>query len=146
MLQASDIVLRQPHYQRFLLLWLIAGWFAASGSQALELYRCTRNGVVEFRQTACPEGEQALTEVIEQSKGISPVEPGLRLVEPKHETPPSAGKAQQPQAGNERCWKTEQRLDWVERRLRAGYKPSQYEGLHRKQAEYEEFLKRFCAD
>jgi len=115
-------------------------------SDAVELYRCTRNGVTEFRQTACPDGEQAITEVIEQSSGISPIEPGLRLQQPTPEKPHSVKKKPSTEAAEERCWKTRQRLDWVERRLRAGYKPSQYEGLHRKQREYGEYLKRFCRD
>jgi hypothetical protein len=113
-------------------------------SEAVELYRCTRNGMIEFRQTACPDGEQAITKVTEQSGGISPIEPGLRLEATTSEQPDSKQQTKQTTAVDERCWKTRQRLDWVERRLRAGYKPSQYEGLHRKQAEYDEYLKRFC--
>jgi hypothetical protein len=112
--------------------------------EAVELYRCTRNGMIEFRQTACPDGEQAITEVTEQSGGISPIEPGLRLEPTTSEQPDSKQQTKQTTAVDERCWKTRQRLDWVERRLRAGYKPSQYEGLHRKQAEYDDYLKRFC--
>lgn len=113
-------------------------------SHAVELYRCTRNGKVEFRQTACPDGEQAITEVIDQSGGISPIEPGLRLDHPTPEKPHSVREKTESKATEERCWKTRQRLEWVERRLRAGYKPSQSEGLHRKQTEYDEYLKRFC--
>jgi hypothetical protein len=146
MRESVNKVLRQPYFHRFMLFCLFVGWFVVSGSQALELYRCTRNGVVEFRQTACPEGEQAITEVLEQSKGISPIEPALRLPAPKLERSQPSETGKKPQATNERCWKTQKRLEEVERRLRAGYKPSQYEGLHRKQVEYEEYLKRFCTD
>ncbi|MGD8588710.1 MAG: hypothetical protein PVG22_07730 [Chromatiales bacterium] len=123
---------------------LIGTGVGVTAADAVELYRCTRNGMVEFRQTACPDGEQAITEVIEQSGGISPIEPALRL-EPATPHKPHTGHATgQPQAAQERCWKTRQRLEWVERQLRAGYKPSQYEGLHRKQSQYEDYLRRFC--
>jgi hypothetical protein len=117
--------------------------------QALELYRCTRDGVVEFRQTACAEGEQEITEVIEQSAGITPAEPGLRLERETRRNKPEKSRrrdARQSPAVSERCWKTEKRLETVQRRLRAGYKASQYDGLHRKQSQYEEYLRMFCAD
>jgi hypothetical protein len=135
---------------RACLVWLLtysliaAVWFA-SGAAAVELYRCTRDGAVEFRQTACPEGEQAITQVIDRNKGITPAEPGLRLIERQQEAPkPPVGVKQTQRATSERCWKTAKRLESVERRLRAGYKPSQYDGLHRKQTEYEEYLRLFC--
>jgi hypothetical protein len=127
-------------------LILMLGGMGAAASDAVELYRCTRDGRVEFRQTACPDGQQELTEVIEQSGGISPIEPTLRLEQPAPEKSKSGIETRRPRASEERCWKTRQRLEWVERRLRAGYKPSQYEGLHRKQSEYEEYLRRFCRD
>jgi hypothetical protein len=132
--------------KRFFLLGpvLMLGAMAATVSEGVELYRCTRDGRVEFRQTACPDGEQTLTEVVDQSAGISPIEPALRLESTTPEEPSSVLETRQPRASEERCWKTRQRLEWVERRLRAGYKPSQYDGLHRKQAEYQDYLKRFC--
>lgn len=129
----------------FLLCWvLLAGFIVSTAGEAVELYRCLRDGAVEFRQTACEDGEQSVTEVIEQSGGISPVEPALRLEKVSPQKTGSAGDPDRSTAVNERCWKTRQRLEWVERRLRAGYKPSQSEGLHRKQREYDDYLKRFC--
>jgi len=129
------------------LCWALAGAVGGPGAAvAVELYRCTRDGVVEFRQTACPDGEQAITEVTEQSGGIAPVEPTLRLQPPASRQDTTEDETPQSRAVDERCWKTRQRLEQVERRLRAGYKPSQYEGLHRKQREYDDYLKRFCRD
>ena len=119
--------------------------FAAWRVEAVEFYRCTEDGRVEFRQTPCPAGEQSKTRVEEQSGGMTPVEPALRL-EPVKQTAHTA-PAPAPATGQineERCWKTEMRLQRIEQRLRAGYKASQYAKLHRSQEEYEAYLKRFC--
>jgi len=37
-----------------------------------------------------------------------------------------------------------QRLEKVDQQLRGGYRPVQYNGLHRKQERYEDYLRRFC--
>ncbi len=115
----------------------------ASG-QAVEFYRCTLNGQVEFRQTPCPEGEQERTQVIQQSSGMTPAKPGLKLSRPKKQKQVKSGNALDKQPNTERCWKTEKKLEQVERQLRAGYSASEYERLHQKQDEYEEYLDRFC--
>jgi hypothetical protein len=130
---------RLPQLLLGMALTLLA--FALSG---VELYRCNHNGEVEFRQTPCPEGEQTLTEVTEQSRGMTPVEPALRL---QKRSPRKGAKSKPSKRDNtERCWKTERRLEKVERRLRGGYKASQYDALHEKQEEYSAYLKRFCND
>jgi hypothetical protein len=138
-----DLIRTHPYSLVFFTLISLSGIAGQIG--ALELYRCSENGHIEFRQTPCPSGEQAKTQVVEQSRGMTPAEPALRLEphkKPRNKTgpaPATAGKA-----NAERCWKTEQRLKRIEQRLRAGYKASQYGKLHRAQAEYEEYLKRFC--
>ncbi|MDJ0806365.1 MAG: thioredoxin [Gammaproteobacteria bacterium] len=112
---------------------------------SVELYRCTLNGRVEFRQTACPAGKQEKTEVVEQSGGMTPVVPTLRL-EPLQEKR-RTGRTPQVRSSKineERCWKTEKRLERIEQRLRTGYKASQFGKLHRAQDEYEDYLERFC--
>ena len=114
--------------------------------EAVELYRCTSNGQIEFRQTACPTGAQEKTEVVEQSSGMTPIEPSLRLEKPpakptRRTAPPDRVSRQ---ATTEKCWKTEKKLEKVQQQLRGGYKASRYRDLHRKQNEYEDYLRLFC--
>ncbi|MEN8166378.1 MAG: hypothetical protein ABFR65_02750 [Pseudomonadota bacterium] len=126
-------------------LGLMAIWSILSPIQAVELYRCTLNGKVEFRQTACPAGEQEKTRIIDRSSGMTPSKPAVRLL--KEPVKPRKNRSTQPAKSwvdEERCWKTEKRLEKVEQTLRGGYKASQYQRLHRKQAEYEEYLRLFC--
>ena len=106
-------------------------------------YRCTVDGVVEFRQTACLNSGEGKIHIKDHSKGITPSAPGLRLkkVSEKSDTKPlSKNKG----ANEERCWKKRRQLERVERKLRAGYKPSQYERLHERQETYESYIRKFC--
>ena len=129
----------------FTCMGLISACCVPAGSQAVELYRCTLNGQVEFRQTPCPEGEQERTQVIEQSSGMTPAKPGLKLPRPKQRKRVKSENSVDEQPKMERCWKTEKKLEQVERHLRAGYSASEYERLHQKQDEYEGYLDRFCS-
>ena len=128
--------------QRPIRILLVLSLLGPAPVTAIELYRCSRDGAVEFRQTPCPGGEQTLTEVTDQSRGMTPVEPALRL--PKRQDLKRSKSPSQKRRNDERCWKTRLRLEKVERRLRGGYRASQYEALHRKQEEYAGYLKRFC--
>ncbi|MEN8179950.1 MAG: thioredoxin [Pseudomonadota bacterium] len=131
----------------YLFLMLLAGLLVGVSSTAwsVEFYRCTLNGRVEFRQTPCTAGEQEKTQVVEQSSGMTPVEPALRLAPAKAKRQKSKPVRETKRKPNEeRCWKIEKRLERVEQRLRGGYKASQYGKLHRTQDEYEDYLKRFC--
>ncbi len=126
-------------------LGLLATCGIPSPIRALELYRCTLNGNVEFRQTPCQAGEQEKTQVIEQSSGMTPSKPAMRLVkEPVKPRKNSSTHPAKKRVDEERCWKTEKKLEKVEQTLRGGYKASQYQRLHRKQDEYEEYLRLFC--
>ena len=116
-------------------------------SWGVELYRCSLDGQVEFRQTPCAEGSQTVTRVIEQSRGMTPAKPAVRLQEkPRkpHKPAKSAESAQRKAMDEKDCWKMEKKLGKIEQRLRAGYRASQYQELHRKQDEYEEYLRQFC--
>ena len=133
-------------YSLILLMFCV---FVATGYSSavwsVELFRCTLDGGIEFRQTPCPAGRQEKTVVVEQSRGMTPAEPALRLAPPKtaHQNKlPVRDAARKP--NEEKCWKLEQKLEKVEQRLRGGYKASQYRSLHRKQDEYEDYLRRFC--
>jgi hypothetical protein len=125
---------------------LLLGAAAPVMLEAVELYRCTHNGRIEFRQTPCPTGEQEKTEVVEQSSGMTPIEPSMRLEKPpakrsRRTAPPDRVSRQ---ATTEKCWKTEKKLEKVQQQLRGGYKASRYRELHRKQNEYEDYLRLFC--
>ncbi len=133
-------------YSLVLLMFCI---FAATGYSSavwsVELFRCTLNGGIEFRQTPCPAGRQEKTVVVEQSSGMTPAEPALRLAQPKTTRQNKLSAQDTPRKPNEeKCWKLERKLEKVEQRLRGGYKASQYRSLHRKQDEYEDYLRRFC--
>jgi hypothetical protein len=128
-------------FLRFLLCSVLASQCLTAS--AVTLYRCEKNGVTEFRQTACPAGQERRIHVINSSSGLRPSEPGLRLKKMSEKTDKSSRK--QPKAASEKpCWRKRQQLDRVERRLRAGYKASEYQRLHDRQREYEAYLRRFC--
>ena len=133
------------HFLRGLLLsGLIAGLTAPAAGLAVKVFRCSVDGRVEFRQTSCPTGKQERVQVTQQSHGMTPVKPALRL-EPNARKQKKHQHSKVNQAGNEeRCWKTERKLKRIEQRLRGGYKASEYQKLHRRQDEYEEYLRQFC--
>jgi hypothetical protein len=54
------------------------------------------------------------------------------------------GRQRAARVKQERCWKKRRQLDRVGRKLRTGYKASEYQPLHDRQREYEDFLRRFC--
>ena len=128
-----------------ILLFFICGSINAGAgmAQGVTLYRCEIDGAIEFRQTACEEGEESLQHVQERSSGMTPSEPGVRLKKPSESTDTVTQKRSQ--ASNQQvCWGKRQRLERVERRLRAGYKASEYQRLHNRQREYEAYIRRFC--
>ncbi len=125
----------------FLLLFLID--FHGAMARGVTLYRCEVDGNVEFRQTACETGDETLHNVTNSSSGLTPSEPGVRLKKPSEKTDTVTGK-EIPQGGDRSCWTKRQRLERVERRLRAGYRASEYQRLHDRQREYEDYIRRFC--
>lgn len=135
---------KTPHVQilRLLLCSLLA--IQPMTVSAATLYRCDENGVVEFRSTACAAGEGRRIQVKNNSSGVTPSEPGLRL---KNASEISDRKSRKgPTVSSEKqCWAKRRQLDRVERRLRAGYKASEYQRLHDRQREYEDYLRRFCS-
>jgi hypothetical protein len=106
-------------------------------------YRCVVDGTLEFRQTACPQGDDGKIHFTDHSRGITPSEPGLRFKQmtKKRKTQSSPGRKRD---YRERCWKKRRQLERVERKLRAGYKASEYDGLHQRRAGYEDYIREFC--
>jgi hypothetical protein len=127
------------------ILFLTVLGFSNVHSAGLEVYRCTLNGETEFSQTPCREGEQQVTVVEPQSRGMSPIKPALRM-EPKvpANKPKKITEKTKDKDNLEKCWRARKKLERVEQRLRAGYKASQYQRLHNRQDEYEEYLRLFC--
>ena len=110
------------------------------------LYRCDTNGVPEFRQTPCRDGRERRVQVIEASGGMIPSEPALRLEKKptKQKKPAEVSRKPAETSNDRRCWRKRQQLERVERKLRSGYKASEYQSLHDRQREYEDYLRRFC--
>jgi hypothetical protein len=129
--------------QIVLFLMLILFCCPAVLARGVSLYRCDIHGEIEFRQTACEEGDESLQRVTNTSGGLSPSEPGLRL---KHTSEKSGtvSRTKSRQASELQCWKKRQALQRVERKLRTGYRASEYQRLHDRQREYEDYLRRFC--
>jgi hypothetical protein len=125
----------------FLLLFLIVGRGATA--QGVTYYRCEVDGNIEFRQTACKTGDETPHHVTNSSSGLTPSEPGVRLKKPSEKTDMVAGK-KNPGTNDRSCFRKRHQLDRVERRLRAGYRPSEYQRLHDRQREYEDYIRRFC--
>jgi hypothetical protein len=126
---------------RFLFGCVLAGMTLMS--QSVSLYRCDKNGAIEFRQTACEAGRQRSVQVVNESGGLTPSTPALRVVEVPERVAESA-RQRTTRLREARCWKKRRQLDRVERKLRTGYKASEYQPLHDRQREYEDFLRRFC--
>ena len=112
-------------------------------AQGVNLYRCDKNGVPEFRQTRCPDGREQRIQVIEASDGMTPSEPALRLKKKRKKTARTSRKPAEA-SNDRRCLKKRQQLERVERKLRSGYKASEYQRLHDRQREYEQYLRQFC--
>jgi hypothetical protein len=115
----------------------------AAMAQGVSLYRCDIHGEIEYRQTACEEGDESRQRVKNTSSGLSPSEPGLRL---KHtsDRADTVTRAKPRQASELQCWKKRLTLQRVERKLRAGYRASEYQRLHDRQRECEDYIRRFC--
>lgn len=126
---------------RFLLCGLLASQSLAAFG--VSLYRCDKNNVIEFRQTPCRGGEGRRVHVINNSNGLTPSEPGLHLKIPSEKADRVSPKVHKA-SSDKRCWRKRQQLERVERKLRAGYKASEYQPLHDRQREYEDYLRRFC--
>ncbi|MBL3526707.1 MAG: thioredoxin [gamma proteobacterium endosymbiont of Lamellibrachia anaximandri] len=125
------------------------GQLGAASSGGVTVYRCQLpEGDVTFQQIPCVSGEQQQIRIVNRSAGLSPVEPALRLQRTKQKKASKrrskATKTRRKRSEEKRCWAKRKKLEKVEKRLRAGYKASQSDKLHRQQADYEDYLKQFC--
>jgi hypothetical protein len=123
-----------------LLLQLICRPLLADGVQ---LYRCDMDGEIEFRQTACEQGDESITHLVDSNRGMTPSVPGLRLKKSSEKTDTVLQTDNQSKL-QARCWRKRRQLERVERHLRSGYKPSQSQRLHDRQDDYEAYIRHFC--
>ncbi|MCU7916073.1 MAG: thioredoxin [Candidatus Thiodiazotropha sp. (ex Gloverina cf. vestifex)] len=126
-----------------LILFMIPTGYRQALAEDIQLYRCVIDGATEFRQTACIEGDESMIRVTDHSRGMTPSVPGLRLKKVSEKTDRKPKKDNK-RAIDERCWKKRRQLERVERKLRAGYKPSEYERLHERQETYASYIRKFC--
>jgi hypothetical protein len=125
----------------FLLLSVL--FWRTSAAEGMTLYRCNIDGEIEFRQTACREGVETRLHTTHSSSGLTPSEPDLRLKTASEKTD-TVSRRKTKLVSEKQCWNKRQQLDRVERRLRTGYRASEYQRLHDRQQEYEAFIHRFC--
>ncbi len=126
----------------FSLTWLMLQGNA--GAETTRLYRCENEfGQIEFRQGLCSEGRQQEVQVEDVRMGWDAPAVKVEVKKPK-----SAARARKASASGqkkvERCFKTRQRLESLNRKMRQGYKAGQGADLRHKRRQYEAYLGQFC--
>jgi hypothetical protein len=113
------------------------------------VYRCTgEHGQVEFRQGPCVDGSSQQELEIEDVK-VGWEAPAATVEVKKRPGKTTAKKSSSPSGNSkkqeEKCLKTEQRLENINRKLRRGYKAGKGADLRHKRRQYEEYLDRLCS-
>jgi hypothetical protein len=131
-----------------LLTSLVLVFAAPAWADTYKLYRCTLDGgQLEMRAYPCPEGQGAELTIRDQPIGWeapppTPIPKARGDKKLAKEPKPAADQDKRQQ--EEKCWKAEQHLEQVSAKLRRDYKASQGDRLHQQQAQYEDYLRRFC--
>ena len=122
------------------------------GSPALAaVYRCVRaSGDVSYQQMRCSYASKPM-KLEDRASGWSALRPGERALlksyrdrdGKRHRKP--AASASKPATAAKACWKKRKQLDAVRNRLHRGYRLKEADELHRKQNEYEDYLRQFCS-
>ena len=137
----------RPPLGRIILLLAWSGLIVDCQADSTLVFQCTLgDGRVEFRQTLCADGDQQELEIKDVKVGWEAPTATVKL------TKKSAKKARKSSGSSSRrkekqakdCFKTEQKLENVNRRLRRGYKAGQGSDLRHKRRQYEAYLGRFC--
>lgn len=137
-----------PLLRLALLLVTWTGFTTTCLAESTKVFRCTReDGHMEFRQIPCREGSQQELEIEDVMVGweapAATVELSKKRAKPKsRKTSASSRRNKEKQAKD--CFKTEQRLENVNRKLRRGYKAGQGSDLRHQRRQYEAYLGRFC--
>lgn len=133
------------------LVWIYCCVIGAAQA-GVSVYRCTdSDGRVELRQTYCPSGDQQQLRVDTSNLGwVRPTVP-----DSSNRKSGSNESAAERRSGSERsrvsdeakqrrCWKVENKLERIKRRLRKGYRASEGDELRQRRREQEQYLRRFC--
>ncbi len=119
----------------------------AGFADSTRVYRCTgEHGQVEFRQRPCIDGSQQELEIEDIEVGWEA--PAAKVEVKKRPRKTTTKKSGTSSANNkkreEKCLKTEQKLENINRKLRRGYKAGKGADLRHKRRQYEEYLDRLC--
>lgn len=138
----------RPRLCRVLLLLVLTGVATGCLADSTRVYRCTQdNGKVEFRQTSCADGSQQELEIKDVKVGWEAPTATVKLTK-KRKTPKAKRASDASRRNREKqakdCFKTEQKLENVNRKLRRGYKAGKGSDLRHQRRQYEAYLGRFC--
>jgi hypothetical protein len=114
-------------------------------SDSTKVYRCvSAQGATEYRQRPCVSGTQEELEIEDAKVGwdAPAVTVESRPAKKVSKTRRSSRSARDRQ--KERCFKTEQRLESLNRRLRKGYRAGRGADLRHRRRQYEAYLDEFC--
>ena len=116
-----------------------------------DVYRCVSGGGhVSYQQTRCS-SESKPMHLKDRRSGWSGLRPGERALLNSYRNEEAARRRElpaQPKGRTEQsksCWKKRKQLEAVRSRLHRGYKLKEADELHRKQNNYEDYLRQFCA-
>ena len=129
----------------FVLLLLSALFVQSVGmADSTRLYRCEgANGQIEFRQDRCHDGRQQEIEIEDVKMGWDA--PVYKVEVKKRKSASKTRRAAKSRAKkDEKCFKTRQRLESLNRKMRRGYKAGKGADLRHRRRQYEEYLDRFC--
>lgn len=124
--------------------------FSASPARA-GVYRCVLNGgLVSYQQIPCSMESKPMN-LEDRRSGWSALRPGERALLNRYRNeeaarrrePPARPKRQDEESRS--CWQRRKQLEAVRSRLHRGYKLKEADELHRKQNNYKDYLRRFCA-
>lgn len=120
----------------------------AGFSDSTKVYRCTgEHGQVEFRQGRCVDGSQQELEIKDVEVGWEAPAAAVEVEKRPRKTikRKSVASSGNSKKREERCLKTEQKLENINRKLRRGYKAGKGADLRHKRRQHEEYLERFCS-
>ncbi|MCG6866246.1 MAG: DUF4124 domain-containing protein [Thiogranum sp.] len=125
--------------------------FISAPQAQADVYRCVSGGGhVSYQQTPCSSDSKPM-HLKDRRSGWSALRPGERALLNSYRNEAAARRRElsaRPKRRAEEsksCWKRRKQLEAVRSRLHRGYKLKEADELHRKQNNYEDYLRRFCA-
>jgi len=116
-----------------------------------DVHRCVlEDGHISYQQIPCSDKSKPM-ELKDHRSGWSSLRPGeldllnnYRSKDAMRYRQPS-GQPKKPARQTEACWNKRRQLEAVRSRLRRGYKLKESDELHRKQDNYEDYLRQYCS-